>query len=348
LGKIVNGDNMNKIDLKNYQLRTDLIVETITTDKIKNKEQIVDNIKISEVSLTEEEAKLINKKKGNYITIEFDDVSDIDNKKKVESIFASNLKQLLKKNNITEDDKCLIVGLGNEKSTPDSLGPRTIDNILVTNHLFEIGGIEEGFRCVAAINPGVMGTTGIETSTIIKSLIEGIKPDFVIAIDALAASSISRVNKTIQLTDTGIHPGSGVTNSRKEISFETMNIPVIAIGIPTVVDAVTIVSDTIGYISKHFAYHIKNIDNKTNRLIPRNRINYLNSDSNITKEEKNILMGEIGKLTDNEIKELLFDVLTPIGSNLMVTPKEVDFVINDLSLVLSGGINKSLHKKLMN
>ena len=324
--KIVNGDSMNKIDLKNYQLRTDLIVETITTDKIKNKEQIVDNIKISEVSLTEEEAKLINKKKGNYITIEFDDVSDIDNKKKVESIFASNLKQLLKKNNITEDDKCLIVGLGNEKSTPDSLGP----------------------RCVAAINPGVMGTTGIETSTIIKSLIEGIKPDFVIAIDALAASSISRVNKTIQLTDTGIHPGSGVTNSRKEISFETMNIPVIAIGIPTVVDAVTIVSDTIGYISKHFAYHIKNIDNKTNRLIPRNRINYLNSDSNITKEEKNILMGEIGKLTDNEIKELLFDVLTPIGSNLMVTPKEVDFVINDLSLVLSGGINKSLHKKLMN
>ena len=117
--------------------------------------------------------------------------------------------------------------------------------------------VEEGFRPVSAIRPGVMGITGIETSDVIYGIIEKTKPDFVIAIDALAARSIERVNSTIQISDTGIHPGSGVGNKRKELSKETLGIPVIAIGVPTVVDAVSITSDTIDFILKHFGREMK-------------------------------------------------------------------------------------------
>lgn len=337
----------HEIDLKDYKIRTDLIVESITTDEVESVDNTYDNVKVSKVYLNRKNASKLGKKEGNYITIEFEDVTDAENRDKVITILSNELKKLIKENKIKDNDSCLIVGLGNSKSTPDSLGPLTVNEILVTNHLFELGQVEKGIRRVSAINPGVMGTTGIETSLIIKSICKDLKPDFIIAIDALASSSISRVNKTIQLTDTGIHPGSGVGNSRKEISKDSIGIPVLAIGIPTVVDAVTIVSDTINYIDRHFAYRLYNQNNKSLKLIPDNKINYLESNNRMDKQNKNRLLGEIGNLTDSEIKELLFEILTPIGSNLMVTPKEVDFVMENLSEVLSTAINNSLHKKLI-
>src|SRR5690625_5288063 len=130
----------------------------------------------------------------------------------------------------------------------------TIEKVMVTNHLFMLDyeTIADGYRPVAAVSPGVMGTTGMETSDIVFGVVEKLQPQFVIVIDALASRSIERINETIQLTDTGIHPGSGVGNKRKEISKETLNIPVFAIGVPTVVDAVTITSDTIDFLLKHF------------------------------------------------------------------------------------------------
>ncbi|BBP90856.1 hypothetical protein BsIDN1_44740 [Bacillus safensis] len=132
----------------------------------------------------------------------------------------------------------------------------------MTRHLFELQpeNVQEGYRPVSSLSPGVMGLTGIETSDIIQGVIERSKPDFVIAVDALAARAVERVNTTIQISDTGIHPGSGVGNKRKELSKETLGIPVIAIGVPTVVDAVTIASDTIDYVLKHFGRELKMID----------------------------------------------------------------------------------------
>ena len=248
--------------------------------------------------------------------------------------------------NIKENNTCLVVGLGNSKSTPDSLGPLAISNILVTNHLFEIDSIDTGFRRVSAISPGVMGQTGIETSEIILSLIRTTRPDFVLVIDALASQSIERVNKTIQMTDTGIHPGSGVGNSRKEISKQIVGVPVIAIGVPTVVDAVTIVSDTINYMHKHYSYSKQNINNPMNKLLYNNSPNYLKKDINVNNEDKKVLLGIIGTLNEKEIKQLIFEVLTPIGYNLMVTPKEVDFVISRLSDIIGNGINEALHKRV--
>lgn len=337
----------HEIDLKNYQIRTDLIVEQVTDENnVSTKVYDENGIKITTVEVDKNMSEQINKKVGDYVTIEFDDVTDSHNQEIVKKIFSEQLSEIIKKAKIKDSDKCLIVGLGNDKSTPDSLGPLTIDKVLVTNHLFMYGQVEEGFRSVSAIIPGVTGTTGIETSDLIKSIVDGIKPDFLIMIDALASQALDRVNKTIQISNTGIHPGSGVGNSRKEISKDTTGIPVIAIGIPTVVDAVTVVSDTINYMQKHYAFHKKFIKNPLSKLVSSTQINYLKKKVDIDKEDKINLLGIVGSLNEMEIKQLILEVLTPIGYNLMVTPKEVDFIVEKLATVLGEGINISLHEKI--
>lgn len=337
----------HEIDLKNYQIRTDLIVEQVTDENnVSTKVYDENGIKITTVEVDKNMSEQINKKVGDYVTIEFDDVTDSHNQEIVKKIFSEQLSEIIKKTKIKDSDKCLIIGLGNDKSTPDSLGPLTIDKVLVTNHLFMYGQVEEGFRSVSAIIPGVTGTTGIETSDLIKSIVDGIKPDFLIMIDALASQALDRVNKTIQISNTGIHPGSGVGNSRKEISKDTTGIPVIAIGIPTVVDAVTVVSDTINYMQKHYAFHKKFIKNPLSKLVSSTQINYLKKEVDIEKEDKINLLGIVGSLNEMEIKQLILEVLTPIGYNLMVTPKEVDFIVEKLATILGEGINISLHEKI--
>jgi spore protease len=337
----------HEIDLKNYQIRTDLIVEQVTDENnVSTKVYDENGIKITTVEVDKNMSEQINKKVGDYVTIEFDDVTDSHNQEIVKKIFSEQLSEIIKKTKIKDSDKCLIIGLGNDKSTPDSLGPLTIDKVLVTNHLFMYGQVEEGFRSVSAIIPGVTGTTGIETSDLIKSVVDGIKPDFLIMIDALASQALDRVNKTIQISNTGIHPGSGVGNSRKEISKDTTGIPVIAIGIPTVVDAVTVVSDTINYMQKHYAFHKKFIKNPLSKLVSSTQINYLKKEVDIEKEDKINLLGIVGSLNEMEIKQLILEVLTPIGYNLMVTPKEVDFIVEKLATILGEGINISLHEKI--
>ena len=330
----------HEVDLKNNNIRTDLAVELVET---KPKEK--DGIKITEIQLTEKEAKKINKKKGNYTTIEFNDITDYENKEKIKTIFIEELKKILKKENIKKDDLCLIIGLGNQKSTPDSLGPLTIEKTLVTNHLYLYGSLEEGFRRVCALSPGVMGETGIETSDLIKQIKEVVKPNFIIVIDALAASSVERVNKTIQISNSGINPGSGIGNKRKEISKDILNIPVIAIGVPTVVDAASIVNDTINYMYSHFAYQKENYNRPKNKL--SYNVNYLKYGSKtIKKEDRKNLLGIIGSLDQNEIKTLINEILNPIGYNMMVTPKEEDFIIEKLSELISEGLNNALHENI--
>jgi len=340
-----------EIDLKNYKIRTDLAIEAIENIKEEKKGIITriikyDDIKVTDVLVDEEGSKKIDKKVGNYITIEFEDITDYDNREKLIEVFSTELKKMMEKMQIKKDDLVLVVGLGNETSTPDALGPLSVKKIIVTNHLYLVGGLDEGFRRVCAISPGVMGETGMETSDLVVSVIEMLKPDLVIVIDALASQSVERLNKTIQMTDTGIHPGSGVGNQRKEISKEIIGIPVVAIGIPTVVDAVTIVSDTLEFMQKHFSYTKKNINNPINKLIPYGQVNYLNQKIEIEPDEKQKLLGMLGILTDDEIKQLISEILTPIGYNLMVTPKEIDFIMHKLSEVIGQGINQALHEKV--
>lgn len=330
------------IDLKNKNLRTDLVEENIINNSVT---KIDENISITDIYLNKENGQLINKKEGRYITISYKDITDYDNKIKVTKIFTKQFNKILKEIKIKKDDNVLVVGLGNINVIADSLGPKTTNSILVTKHLFDLNSVEEGFRCVSILNPSVKGLTGIETQKHILSLVKEEKPDLLIVIDALASSSISRVNKTIQMSTAGISPGSGVSNTRTEISKETVGIPVISVGIPTVVDAATIVSDTISYLYKHFTYTKQNLNNPMNKLLISS-INYLKKDININKEDKEKLFGVIGLLNEDDTKKLILEVLTPTGYNMVVTPKEVDYEIDILSNIISSGINNSLHKKV--
>ena len=331
----------HEIDLKKYNIRTDLVLDVVgnsPSTKVDTYEK--DKIKVTSVYVDDDSSKLIGKKKGNYITIEFDDITDSSNRKKVEDVFSLELKKIIK--NI--DGSILVVGLGNEGSTPDSLGPKVIKNILVTRYLFVLGEqVEEGIREVSAISPGVMADTGIETVDIISSVVSKINPSLVIAVDALAASSIERINKSIQITDTGIHPGSGIGNMRKEISMETLGVPVIAIGVPTVVESSTIVYDTINYLFKHISY-IK--DNQSTNKLVFNRKNYKDKikDKDLSMEEKKDVLGLLGELSDTDKMNLIEEVLNSLEYNMIVTPKEVDFQIDKLSNVIADGINSVLHK----
>ncbi len=188
----------------------------------------------------------------------------------------------------------------------------------MTRHLFhhmpEL--LDEGYRSVAAVAPGVLGLTGIETSEIVRGLVEHVKPDLVIAIDALASRSLSRVNATIQIANNGIHPGSGVGNHRKALTEETLNVPVIAIGVPTVVDAATIASESMEMVVSQLA-----------EAVPGNGASAV-----------------LGKLSPEEKWQMIRELLEPLGNNLMVTPKEIDEFIEDTAGIVAKGINLALHE----
>lgn len=337
----------HEIDLAKYRIRTDLMSEVLDQEKVSGytREQVEEEgITIETITLTEEAASKIHKKAGFYQTLSFTDVTDEKNYQALESVLEKYFHLFLDREKISSKANCLVVGLGNHESTPDALGPLTSEKITVTRHLFSLGlDVDPKYRSVASFSPGVFGTTGIETKEILEGLVEKIKPDFLIVIDALAASSIERVNHTIQLTNTGIHPGSGIGNNRKEISKETLHIPVLAIGVPTVVDAVTIVSNTFQYMIKHFSYEKENKDKPSFKFKSFGPRNYQEQADHLNKEEKEKTLGLLGTLSPLETKQFIREVLTPIGYNLMVTPKEIDFVIEKLSHLLSSVLNKTLH-----
>ena len=362
----------DSIDLSMYSVRTDLAVEAremAIAERVKTvhdetdqsklegviiKEKEENDIKISLVEVTSEGEKAIGKKQGQYLTIEVQGIRQKDSElqQKVESVFASEFSKFLKQKGLGEDASCLVVGLGNWNVTPDALGPLVCENLLVTRHLFELQPehVEEGYRPVSALSPGVMGLTGIETSDIIFGVVEKTKPDFVIAIDALASRSIERVNSTIQISDTGIHPGSGVGNKRKELSQETLGIPVIAIGVPTVVDAVSITSDAIDFILKHFGKELREGDRPSRSLVPAGmtfgKKKKLTEEDLPEEQHRQTFLGMIGTLEEEEKRKLIYEVLAPLGHNLMVTPKEVDVFIDDMANLLAGGLNSALHMKV--
>ena len=324
----------HEIDLKNYEIRTDLIDFYLNNCIYNN------NYKNINIKRYYNDSNKMNK--GNYTVISYDDITDTDNYYNVCDVLIKELNYILKKNNINEKDSCLIVGLGNNESTPDSLGPKTIENVIVTNPIYELNELDEGFRRTYKIIPNVYANTGIETMEYIKSITNTINPDFIIIIDALASESTERINKTIQISDCGISPGSGVGNNRMELSNIFFWKKVIVIGIPTVVDASIIAFDTINYLYKNYAYNKKNLKNPKNRFILYNNITYNEEIDSISKEN---LFGIIGKLDNNELKQLVYEVLSPVGLNTMVTTKEIDFMIKKESELLGYAINKVLHKK---
>ncbi len=239
-----------------FEIRTDLAVETSEkrpdgkeiSGLLVEKEKRGEDITITKVRIeTQKAAKTMGKPRGTYISIEADQMmeEDSDYHREISEIFSEQLKNFLPKQ--YQKKKILVIGLGNREVTPDALGPKVIDQLFITRHLLEEFGkymVELEECCsISGIVPGVMAQTGMETVEILQGVVSQTKPDIVIAVDALAARSIKRLNRTIQITDTGIIPGSGVGNYRNAITKEHLGIPVIAVGIPTVVDAATIVAD---------------------------------------------------------------------------------------------------------
>lgn len=363
-------DMGQELDMSKYQVRTDIALEAhemlleqenkkvedekdhkTTIDGVVVKEREIEGVTVTKVDISEKAQEQIGKKAGQYLTFEAQGMRKKDTalQQTIERVFAKEFNHFLTSLGIKEGDRCLVVGLGNWNVTPDALGPLVVENLLVTSHLFELQpeNVGEGFRPVSAITPGVMGITGIETSDIIHGVVEKVKPDFIIAIDALASRSLERVNSTIQISDTGIHPGSGVGNKRKELSKEVLGIPVIAVGIPTVVDAVSITSDTIDFVLKHFGREIREQDSPKRRLAPAGMSfgekRKLTEEDMPGPQERQQYMGIIGSLEEEEKRQLISEVLGPLGYNLMVTPKEVDDFIEDMGNVLAQGLNAALH-----
>lgn len=334
------------IDLSNYQVRTDLAFEShkIISEKRGSKipgvnieNDTYEGINVNKMDITSDEgSNLLNKPKGKYLTFEATTLKQHDTKvyENLTYVFAEELVKYLSELDIPQDAKVLIIGLGNWNVTPDALGPMVVGNLLITRHLFELipDKVDEGFRSVSAIAPGVLGITGIETSEVVFGIVEKSQPDFVIAIDALASRSLERVYSTIQVADTGIQPGSGIGNKRKPINKESLGVPVIAIGVPTVVDAVTITSDTIDLMLKHFE---KQMDIRNPFVKPSD-----NSNNN------GKFLGLVGTLSEEEKRQLIHEVLAPMGYNLVVTPKEVDTFIEDIANIIANGLNMALHKAI--
>ena len=279
------------------------------------KEEVDENIKIERVKITNQNGeKAIGKPIGNYITIDIKKlkIAQDEELKKASETLANELRKVIDEH-IDKSGEILVVGLGNIYVTPDALGPKVINNIEVTRHIINYlpQYVEEGTRMVSAISPGVLGTTGIETLEILKGIVDNIKPKLIIVIDALASRSIERISSTIQISDTGIVPGAGVGNTRAEISIKTLGIPVIAIGIPTVVETAVLVNDSLDLFITKLQEEAKSND-------------YLNQ----LKAEDNY----------EEIRE----ALDPNDYNLIVTPKEIDELIENMATVVSGGINDAV------
>ncbi len=315
-----------------YNIRTDLALEAREMYQQNAEEEAevpgvevetggTEGISITRVKVTSMEgANAMGKPMGNYITIEAPNLrtKDMDLHDEVCRSISKELGTII---NLNKEMTVLVVGLGNWNITPDALGPKVISNLMVTRHLLEHmpEQIDSRIRPVCALAPGVLGLTGIETSEIIKGLVEKVKPDMVIAIDALASRKMNRVSTTIQIADTGINPGSGVGNKRKALSVQTLGIPVIAIGVPMVVDAATMANDTID----------------------------LMLDSMLQQIEQGAAFYETLKNMDkNEKHALIQEILSPYVGNLMVTPKEVDTIIEDVSIIIANGINMALHEGL--
>ena len=312
--------------LENYNIRTDLALETrerfvsdhveipgVSVEETYDEEREIRTTRV--VVETENGAKMMGKPVGTYLTIEAPNmaVPDEDYHREISKKLAEDIKELVPERK--EEVSVLVVGLGNREVTPDALGPYVADHLHVTRHIVkEYGKYAMGkdqVYLVSAVVPGVTGQTGMETLEIVKGIVEETEPDFVVAIDALAARNSKRLNRTIQITDTGICPGSGVGNHRLALNGETLGVKVIGIGVPTVVDAVTIVNDTM--------------------------------ENFIVALESSELLKSVGETlrsyNEAEKQELIRELIAPHLNGMYMTPKNIDDTIKRVSFTISEALN---------
>ena len=316
--------------VEKYKIRTDLAMEQkerFESDHVEVSGVVLEEeydeekeIKITTVRIeTENGAKAMGKPVGTYLTLEAPNMAAADEgyHREISETLAGFLEKYMKdtEENQEKGYSVLVVGLGNREVTPDALGPCVVDQLNVTRHIVQEYGRyavgKGGSRIVSAIVPGVMAQTGMESAEIIRGIVNETTPDLIMVIDALAARSTKRLNRTIQISDAGIHPGAGVGNHRSEITKDTMGIPVIAIGVPTVVDAATIVNDTM-----------------------ENFITALET-SETLKGVGVVLQG----YNSAEKYELVKELIAPHLNGMFVTPKDIDDTVRRISYTISEAMN---------
>lgn len=321
---------MNKVYLN---FRTDMADERVDTYKRVHNLSEIDGVQVTTNTdgkvitttvnvLNENGAKAVSKEIGKYVTMQIDDLKYLEeaDKQQAISLVGQQIHELVG-NDKTKN--VLVVGLGNIYVTPDALGPKVVKYIDITRHLVKYAQelVTPDTRQVSAISPGVLGTTGIETNEIVFSLVEKTKPDVIVVIDSLASGSIHRIGTTIQLSNTGITPGAGVRNKREAINQQALNVPVIAIGVPTVVDMATITNEAIDKL-------VSNAKNESNEFMNIQK----NSDSdkifNLFEQEGRYNM--IANVLDTE--------------NYIVTPKEIDDIVDKVSEIIASSINVAMQK----
>lgn len=320
---------MEQGNLERFTSRTDLALEErerfeednveINGVSIEEEFDEENEIKVTKVVIsTEKGAKAMGKPKGTYITLEAPNMSvpDEDYHREISKVLANYIRQLMP--DAEEEQSVLIVGLGNREITPDSLGPDVVGNLLITRHIVqEYGKIALGrdkINKISGIVPGVMAQTGMEASEIVRGIVDETHPDYVIAIDALAARSTRRLNRTIQIADTGIHPGSGVGNHRNGLTMQSLGVPVLAIGVPTVVDAATIVNDTMENL-------IEAMEQSTRLKGIGDTLNHFNA---------------------TEKHQLIRELIAPHLNGMFVTPKDIDETIKRIGFTISEALNIAL------
>jgi len=320
---------INDEELQRYGTRTDLALEAkeladaggagipgVHSDTAEEDGVLVTRLEVQ----NEAGARLIGKMPGRYVTLEVPELRNGDSQlqDRVATLFAREFEAFLERIGVRADDRVLVVGLGNWNVTPDALGPLVVENIMVTRHYFELmpDRVAPGYRPVSAVAPGVLGITGIESSEIVMGIVQRTQPNLIIAVDALASRALERVNTTIQIADNGIHPGSGIGNKRKGLTQEILGVPVIAIGVPTVVYASTIVGNTMELMMAHFRKQQGNTQQ---------------------------IFGLLDSVQENDRLQLVREVLQPLGHDLLVTPKEIDQFIEDIANIVASGLNAALH-----
>ncbi len=288
---------------------------------VKVDESQTDNTKITRIEvLNEAGSEALNKPPGLYITIEAPGLRKQNRivHDEIMQVLANEISHMVNyeqlEASLKKDAETFVVGLGNWHATPDALGPRILNHLMVTRHLYRQAPPElrEGMRSVAALAPGVLGLTGVETAEIIKGVVQMIRPDIILAVDALAARSTERLGNTIQLSNAGIFPGSGVGKDRAGINYQTMDIPVIAIGVPTVISGATIVSDALE----------KLINGNVFSSVERERYRHIG---------------------EREKEMVIKSALQPFMGDLIVSPRGVDELIKDVTRIIGGSINVAAH-----
>lgn len=363
---------MDAAFVDHYGVRTDLALEAheviveregppeIPGVAVENEE--TEYAMVSRVTIrTDEGARMMGKAKGNYATLEAE-VLRTRNKEAQEEVsqtLAKELTRFLQGLELAADAAVLVVGLGNWNATPDSIGPKVVEQVLVTRHLYEMSPPElrGGLRPLAAVSPGVLGITGIETGEIVQGIVDRIRPGLVICVDALASRTSSRVCSTIQVADTGIHPGSGVGNKRMAITREVLGIPVLAIGVPTVVNAITIAGDAMELLAQQMGFRPRvGLDPPpqppaSGRLDPK-RIRVMDGDAPQVAGSGQVPGGQMGgsrydafglPVDPQQKRYMIGQLLQPYMGTMIVTPRDIDTLIDDIAAVVAGGINAALH-----